>query len=125
MDIFSELDRAGLEPYQLNPPAWRRPLREGRPDLGYPEFFRTHPSQEEDVLNEQVVKSGYASKAIVQVSLTFARLDRARLTALQTEAFSAHQYIYERLKKNSVFPNLSNLVFNVLSAREQEPRPIS
>ncbi|BGP16920.1 RNA polymerase II mediator complex subunit [Rhodosporidiobolus nylandii] len=59
----------------------------------FPLFYPPRDGMEEDQMTEQVVKAGYASKAIVQA-----------------ETFSAHQHIYDKLKTTDILGNLSRLV---------------
>lgn len=63
-----EVASSGFTISQTRPPSWKAPLlrKDGEAE-STPGFFSTHAGQEEDILNEQVVKHGFVAKSIVQV----------------------------------------------------------
>ena len=104
----AELRSRGLELYKLAPPAWRQPLCRGGTapsdpaKEAYPGLYQTFLGQEEDLQSESNVKAGFATKSIVQ-----------------TEAFSAHQMLYDKLHNHSMLPAMANLVSQIMQAKEE------
>ncbi|KDE04123.1 hypothetical protein MVLG_05415 [Microbotryum lychnidis-dioicae p1A1 Lamole] len=126
------LRQHGLTRYRLEPPSWRPPwLPAGGAGSGsgpggastssssssaaaaaaaastsiYPQFYAPCDGQEEDQLTETAVKTGFGGKNVVQ-----------------TETFSAHQLIYEKLKSEDILGNLSRLS-NAVRDRAQQLVP--
>ena len=65
------LAQNGLTRYHLAPPSWRAPWlpasKAGAELQAWPEFYPTCDNQQEDMLTEQAVKSGFGGKPVVQV----------------------------------------------------------
>lgn len=113
--VDDDLLANGLARYHLEPPSWRAPWLANKPNSGYPQFYPTCDGQDEDLLTDSAVKTGFSGKSIVQVRLPSA-CSRARggqsahaCSYPQTESFSAHQLIYDKLKSDSILPALSRL----------------
>jgi hypothetical protein len=96
----AELAANGLTKYSLTPPSWQLPISTNCSN--YAQFYPTRLNQREDNLSESVVKSGFTARAVVQ-----------------TETFSAHQLIYEKLKQDNILPALSSLIEAVNERRSQ------
>lgn len=62
---------SSLLAYELKTPSWRPPWQRQSLDapalVAYPGHFETHQQQEEDNLNDYVVKNGFISRPVVQV----------------------------------------------------------
>ncbi|SCV69709.1 BQ2448_1103 [Microbotryum intermedium] len=124
------LRQQGLTRYHLEPPSWRPPWLPAGAGAGgggasaaststssssssaepastsiYPQFYAPCDGQEEDQLTETAVKTGFGGKNVVQ-----------------TETFSAHQLIYEKLKSEDILGNLSRLS-NAVRDRAQQLVP--
>jgi hypothetical protein len=74
----ADLAQKGLNLYHLKAPAWRAPLLKKADGELFPGFFPTNPCQEENQLTDSVVKQGFASRSVVQVS--FITHTRTRLS---------------------------------------------
>ncbi|ORY57990.1 hypothetical protein BCR35DRAFT_309518 [Leucosporidium creatinivorum] len=111
--LDSLLSQNGLTRYHLQPPSWRAPWLPSKDKAGaaagaeggglqaWPQFYPTCDGQEEDQLTEQAVKAGFSGRTVVQ-----------------TETFSAHQLIYEKLKSNDILGNLARLASAVKKQQE-------
>lgn len=132
--IDAELAESGLSRYQLSPPSWRAPwLGPDVPDSGVPQFYPTVKGQDEDILSDNNVKNGFVGKNVVQVSRRAgARRRMGGRTGeggaddwdwgVQTETFSAHQMIYDKLKNGTILDNLATLA-SLVNERAQELVP--
>lgn len=94
-----------LTPYQLKPPEWRPLLHPGSRHLGIPDFFPPRSGQPEDVISEATVRSGLTGKPVVA-----------------SETFSAHNLIYDRLKCDTLLPQLGTFLEEVLERRQELQR---
>lgn len=102
--IEDELGANGLHRYALAPPVWLLPWRDSL--TCFPQHYPTSLGQDESVLTEAAVKTGFVPVPIVQ-----------------TETFSAHQLIYDKLKREGILPALAKLASAVQERRDATRLP--
>ncbi|PWN51812.1 hypothetical protein IE53DRAFT_367728 [Violaceomyces palustris] len=91
-----------LRPYSLEAPPWRPLLHPSCQALGAPDLYPTRAGQPEDDLSQATVRSGIPGKA-----------------AVTNETFSAHDMIYDRLKAQTMLPQLASWMSEVLQRRKE------
>ncbi|KAH8550423.1 hypothetical protein BGW37DRAFT_428063 [Umbelopsis sp. PMI_123] len=92
-----------LKKYVLQPPPRRLPLSKTMPSLGYPDMFPQKHGQEEDILNEQIMRNGFFDKSVVS-----------------NEHTCAHDMVYGKLQDEQRLLNeLGNFMVDVLKRRRE------
>lgn len=117
-----------MEEYKLHNPSWRSPLRQDAAAKwsGWPDFYETHPGQDEDQLTEANVTRGYSGDGHVQAANPScnSKPHKADARFLQSETFSAHSMIYEKLASSQILPDLVQLVSTIQDARNHQAASI-
>ena len=71
-------------------------------NLGYPDFYPPKPGQDEDQMTDENVKKGFNDSPFVQ-----------------NEHFSAHDVIFDELKKENTLKNLGDFMAEVMKLKSE------
>ncbi|KAI8059264.1 hypothetical protein BC940DRAFT_282083 [Gongronella butleri] len=95
-----------LKKYSLQPPAKLPHLSKAMPQLGYPGLFPQRPNQDEDILTEANVRTGFVDKP-----------------AVQNEQTCAHDIIYSKLQEdNRLLKEMGAFMVQVLKRKRKASR---
>ncbi|GES85186.1 hypothetical protein RCL_jg26864.t1 [Rhizophagus clarus] len=91
-----------LQRYTLTPPKNLVRFHKESIDLGFPDFYPPKHGQDEDQMTEENVKKGFNDTPFVQ-----------------NEHFSAHDVIYDELKKDDTLKNLGDFMADIMKRKNE------
>ncbi|CAG8473950.1 17776_t:CDS:10 [Rhizophagus irregularis] len=91
-----------LQKYELTPPKNLVRLHKESIELGFPDFYPPKSGQDEDQMTEENVKKGFIDSPFVQ-----------------NEHFSAHDVIFDELKKPDTLKNLGDFMTDVMKRKNE------
>ncbi|KIJ67463.1 hypothetical protein HYDPIDRAFT_108239 [Hydnomerulius pinastri MD-312] len=110
-----------LPVYESHPPSWI-PASHKSADVGYPGFHPPHPAQDEDVLSESHVKTGFLLSPYVQAELSGAaealsQLDPKRTRLFDHAAIAALENVMDEIfaRRAETIPSVPPSAFKIPS----------